>query len=307
MLSPSDLLRLPYSPDLTEGGIAYALLSLRYEDFSWEKLQNTAARAIVEIAFRRFLFQQGVPFEARPAAPFSAPLRYDVYLGGRRCQLETVLVSSRRRISELRKRPASLLKIPAPLPSDAGLQGHDLVLVAFLLALTAVPRSDVKQMIQNRQPHCLIATSPPSWRSPRRWQPLSPLALKSESSAPLTLEIHGQNETREGLTDRIALPPKTRVETNAPFFSITALRINSVPDGRIGVHSPILQDTRIIPPAGWRNVWLYGTDIFLAGYLTRQDLQRRERGKTFSAAELKPLREVFDRVREWSAARESVR
>ncbi|MCA2001703.1 MAG: hypothetical protein LDL51_07555 [Chloroflexi bacterium] len=307
MLSPSDLLRLPYSPDLTEGGIAYALLSLQYGEFSWENLQNRTARAIVEIAFRRFLFQQGVPFEARPTAPFSAPLRYDVHLGGRRCQLETILVSSRRRISEFRKRPASLLKIPAPLPSGAGLQEHDLILFAFLLALTAIPRSDLKRIIQNRQPHCLIAAPPPSWRAPRRWQPLYPLALKSESSAPLTLEIHGQNEAREGLTDLVSLPPKTRVETSAPFFSVAALRIKSVPDGRIGVHSPVLHDTLLIPPAGWRNVWLYGINIFLAGYLTQQDLQRRERGKTFAVAELKPLREVFDRAREWSAARERVR
>jgi hypothetical protein len=28
MLTPSDLLRLPYTPDLTEGGIEYALRSL---------------------------------------------------------------------------------------------------------------------------------------------------------------------------------------------------------------------------------------------------------------------------------------
>jgi hypothetical protein len=59
MLSPSDLLRLPYTPDLTEGGIAYALLSLPYKNPSYDGLLRTVSQGIVELAFRRHLSQQG--------------------------------------------------------------------------------------------------------------------------------------------------------------------------------------------------------------------------------------------------------
>ncbi|MFH1906378.1 MAG: hypothetical protein ABIL11_03190 [Chloroflexota bacterium] len=39
MLTPSDLIRLPYTPDLTEGGIAYACCSLAY---TYDRMGGTA-------------------------------------------------------------------------------------------------------------------------------------------------------------------------------------------------------------------------------------------------------------------------
>ncbi|MDO9303512.1 MAG: hypothetical protein Q7T89_19135, partial [Anaerolineales bacterium] len=67
MLSPSDLLRLPYTPDLTEGGIAYAALALSYKNLSYDQLRRMVAGTIVELAFRRYLSQQDIPFDTTAA------------------------------------------------------------------------------------------------------------------------------------------------------------------------------------------------------------------------------------------------
>ena len=99
MLSPSDLLRLPYTPDLTEGGIAYALLSLPYANLSYDRIRRTVAGAIVELAFRRHLSQQDIPFDITAATPFTDPTRHDVSLGGHRCDIKSFLISHREQIS----------------------------------------------------------------------------------------------------------------------------------------------------------------------------------------------------------------
>jgi hypothetical protein len=118
MLSPSDLLRLPYTPDLTEGGIAYALLSLSYADLSYDRIRRIVAGAIVELAFRRYLSQQDIPFEITAAAPFTDPARFDVSLGGHRCDIKSFLISHRDQITEIRRDSGILLNVPALVPSD---------------------------------------------------------------------------------------------------------------------------------------------------------------------------------------------
>src|ERR1041384_1680320 len=90
MITSSDLIRLPYTRDLTEGGIAYALHSLPYiynrsGGSPYDRLRRVVAGAVVELAFRRYLAEQKIPFEVKEAAPFTERDRYDVSLGGRRC------------------------------------------------------------------------------------------------------------------------------------------------------------------------------------------------------------------------------
>jgi len=63
----SDLVHLSYTRDLTEGGIAYALRSLPYTynrmgGSPYDRLRRTVASAAVELAFRRYLAEQNVPY-----------------------------------------------------------------------------------------------------------------------------------------------------------------------------------------------------------------------------------------------------
>ena len=326
MISSSDLLHLPYTRDLTEGGIAYALRSLPYTynragGSLYDRLRRVVAGAAVELAFRRYLSEHEIPFEVKGAMPFTDPDRYDVSLGGRRCDIHSFLIYSREQIGEMRRDPHALLKAPALVESDRnagdGYSNHDLYLFAFLSGLIAASQDDMKRVIQANQPHYLIHIMPDSWTRPFTWSSLGALALKSDSEQTQTIEIGGQDEGREMQSCTVELPPRTRVQVEDRFYSLSHIHIKTTPDARIGIYSPARAETYIIGNLDWGNIWVYGMDILLTGYLTREEFNRRAsfiqagarvfqynqtRTKNLAVpvSDLKPLSELFERVREWN-------
>ena len=322
MLSPSDLLRLPYTPNLTEGGIAYALLSLSYKNLSYDQLRRMVASAIVELAFRRYLSQQDILFDIAAATPFTDPTKHDVSLGGHRCDIKSFLISHRDQIAEIRRDPGVLLNAPALVPSDLhannGNSDNDLYLFAFLSGVIAASLSDLKKTVGANQPNYLIHVMPEKWRKPFNWNPLGALVLKSESATEMLVEISGQDSGRGNLTQLVNLPPKTRVTVNDPFYSVTAVHVKNIPLARLGIHCPAYKETHIISPLEWGNIWVYGMEITLAGYIARAEFRKRAKlvapnsrvfqynhTKTKNLAVpvsgLSPLQDLFTRVREWKA------
>ena len=334
MISSSDLIHLPYTRDLTEGGIAYALRSLSYTYnraggyptgmiSTYDRLRRVVAGAAVELAFRRYLSEHDIPFDVKGAMPFTDPDRYDVSLGGRRCEIKSFLIMHREQISEMRHNPHVVLKAPALVESDKnagdGRSDNDLYLFSFLAGLVAATQDDMKKVIAENQPHYLIHAMPESWTRPFTWSPLGALALKSESEGTQVVEIGGQDEGREMRSCRVEIPPRTRVQIENGFFSLSYVHIKSAPNARIGIHSPTRSETYIIDPSNWGNIWVYGMDILLAGYLTREEFNRRasfiqagarvfqyDKTRTKNLAvpvsDLKPLSELFERVRAWNAS-----
>ena len=72
MINVSDLIHLPYTRDLTEGGVAYALRSLPYTynrmgGSPYDRLRRIVAGVAVGLAFRRYLSEQDVPFDVKGA------------------------------------------------------------------------------------------------------------------------------------------------------------------------------------------------------------------------------------------------
>jgi hypothetical protein len=72
----------------------------------------------------------------------------------------------------------------------------------------------------------------------------------------------------------------------------------------------------LIDPFGWGNIWVYGREIILTGYLPREEFRRRSsliqpgsrvfqysktRTKNLAVpvADLKPLGRLFEQVRAW--------
>ena len=328
MISISDLIHLPYTRDLTEGGIAYAVRSLPYTynrmgGSPYDRLRRIVAGVAVELAFRRFLSEQVIPFDVKGATPFTDPDRYDVSLGGRRCDIKSFLITYREQISDMKRNPEIVLKAPALVPSDQNAaEGHsdsDIYLFAFLPGLIAASQDDLKRVIEANEPYYLIHTMPDSWTRPAKWNPLGGLVLKSESGETQTIEIGGQEEGR-GMRSRVVeLPPRTRVKIDDGFFSLSYIHVRSTPDARIGIHSPITKETHLIGAMDWGNIWVHGMDVLLAGYLTREEFNRRasaiqpgsrvfqyDRTRTKNLAvpisDLKPLSELFERVKAWNGA-----
>ena len=326
MITSPDIIHLPYTPDLTEGGIAYAVRSLpnayqRVGGSPYDRLRRVVAGVIVELAFRRYLSEQNIPFEVKGARPFTDPERYDVSLGGRRCDIQSFLISYREQISEMKRNPQVLLNAPALVPSDQnaaeGQSDKDIYLFAFLAGLIAASQADLQKAMDAGQPSYLIHVLPEAWRRPATWNPFGVLVLKSESAETQVVEIGGQDERREMRTSVMEIPPKTRVKLEQGFHSVAYIHIKSLSNARIGIHSPALQETHIINAPDWGNIWVYGLDILLAGYLTREEFNHRassilpgarvfqyDRTRTKNLAvtvsDLKPLSDLFARVREWN-------
>ena len=322
MITASDLLRIPYTPDLTEGGIAYAGHSLprMYDRMgsSFDRLRRIVASVVVELAFRRYLAQRNIPFDIKGATPFTDPDRYDVSLGGHRCDIKSFLISHRTQITALRADLGLILQAPALVPLDQySADGHsenDLYLFAFLTGLVAASPDDLQKAMDASQPIYLIHTMPKAWTRPHTWIPLGPLVLKSESDETLRLEIGGQDSDRNFMTRKIELPPRTRVEANGDFYSLAYIHVESKPKARLGIYSPARRETYLIESITWSNIWVYGMDIYLTGWITREEFRRRailihEGSRVFqydqtrtknlavSVSDLKPMSELFERVR----------
>ena len=327
MILASDIIHLPYTRDLTEGGIAYALRSLPYiynrmSSSPYDSLRRVVASAAVQLAFRRYLSEQNIPFEVKGAAPFTEHDRYDVSLGGRRCDLQPFLISHRDQISEMRRNPQVLLKAPALVASDQHAgdihSQFDLYLFAFLSGLITTSANELQKVIEAKQPHYLVHVMPDAWNRPMKWNPLGTLVLKSESKETQTLEIGGQDDGREMRSCTVELPPRTRVEIQNGFFSLSYVHSKSKLDARIGIRSPAYKETYLIGAQDWGNIWIYGMDILLAGYITRDEFSRRasfiqtgSRIFQYSAthvknlavpiSDLKPLSELFERIKTQNA------
>lgn len=322
MINSSDIIRLPYTPDLTEGGIAYACRSLphtydRMGGSPFDRLRRIVAGVAVELAFRRYLTQQSIPFDIKGATPFTDPDRYDVSLGGHRCDIKSFLISHRDQITSLHADPTLILQAPALVPLDQySADGHaenDIYLFAFLTGLIAASPDDMQKAFAAGQPIHLLHAMPKTWTRPRTWIPLGRLALKSESDETLRLEIGGQDSGRDFMTRALELPPHTRCEINAGFYSLAYVHSKSRPTARLGIYSPPRKETYIIESIEWSNIWVYGMDIYLAGWITRDEFRRRaslirEGSRVFQynqtrtknlavpVSDLKPISELFERV-----------
>jgi hypothetical protein len=326
MISTSDFIHLPYTRDLTEAGIAYAVRSLSFkynqvEGGAYDRLRQIVAGVAVELAFRRHLSEQGVPFDVKGAMPFTNPDHYDVSLGGRRCNIESFLITHREQILAMKRNPQIVLNAPALVPSDqnAG-EGHsdsDLYLFAFLSGLVAASQDELQKAIGAGQPHYLIHILPDSWARPAQWNPPGALVLKSDSEQSQIVEIGGQDAGREMRSLLVEIPPRARVRVENGFFSLAYIHLKSKPNARIGIHSPSHRETYMISSLDWGNIWVYGMDILLAGFLTREEFNRaasfvregahvfqsdriRTKSLAVSVSDLKPLSELFERVKAWA-------
>jgi hypothetical protein len=257
--------------------------------------------------------------------PFTYPIRYDVSLGGHRCELKSFLITRRQQVTLIRKAPALVLKAPALIPLDQfAAEGHkpeDLYLFAFVLGVVAAARKDVDKTTASGQPTHLIFMLPDTWARPVEWLPLEKLALKSECEVPITVEIGGQDAGREFVTATLELPSKKRIPVNQSFHSLAYVHASRRPEARIGLHSSAHGEVVIIPAHAWGNIWVDGIDILLIGWLTHEEYRRRAKVlntgmHTFQydrtrvknlivpMTELNPLGPLFERVKVWAATRD---
>lgn len=332
MLTKTDLIRLEYTPDLTEAGILSTCKWLARSSWSPGQKSNNFLRrrigqVIVELALRRLLTKRQVPFQSLQLEPFSDPQQYKLSLGGYRLHLNNYLLGNRTQIRSVRQDPVVLLQAPALTPLDKfageGQTGKDIYLFAFLLALVVSTQADQLKLEATDSPNYYLALFPKPWSHPDSWVPLNPITLKSEAQHAVTVELGGLNKDRNFIQAQVQLQPSTRTTVTDEFYSLAYIHILDHPKARLAVLSQRFQpgsQMHIIQPAEWGNIWVYGLEIWLTGWLSLDEYRSRSdvlpagqntfqysrtRYKNLSVpmTELKPTEDLFEQTRAWQAAK----
>jgi hypothetical protein len=284
MLNLADLIHLPYTPDLTEGGIAYACrwlagTSEHMRDTPTERLRRKVGSAAVELAFRRYLTGQAIPFKVLGATPFTQPDQYDITLGGHRCKLASSLITRGSQTAQLRKDPGRLLEATALVPleefSGEANQPEVLHIFAFLAGWAASSQAELKKALAANQRVDWMHVLPEDWRRPRNWQALEHLVLKSDCEASLKLELGGLDGERDFVNCVVELPGHTRKSVPQEFYSLAYIHCEGLPEKRLGLHSASRAEAYIVSTQGWGNICLQAEEILLAGWLTHAEFHRQ--------------------------------
>lgn len=325
MVTASDFINIPYTPDMTQGGIAYACKSLHYTynrmgSSPYKRLQRIVAGVAVELAFRRHLVQMKVPHNNFGATPFTNPDRYDIAIGGRRCDIKSFMITNKDRIREIRADASRIENAQALIPADqfatSQLQDGDIYVFAFLTALLTPNQRSLEKAIRAGEPIFLIYSLPKPWARPKKWESLGQIAIKSNCSKTIKIEIGGQDREKETISEQLMLKPQKRLTCKSNFFSIHYMHTPNFLDGSIGIHSALLNETKIIDPLKWGNIWIYGLSAIFTGYITREEFRRKStelpagsrvfqypRTSTTNLAlpvnELHPLNQFFVQAKSW--------
>lgn len=325
MVSAADFISLKYTSDLTQGGLTYACKMLavagdRLGSPILKRLRRIVVNVAVELAFRRYLNNESVPHKYFKIAPFTDPDRYDIAIGGRRCNIKSYLLTHKNQILQVRQNPNTLLAAQALVPrgevTSSNLNDGDLYIFGFLNALITPNLRSLKKAADANQPLFLIHTLPPSWFSPTPWRSLGKIVLKSDNNHQIKLGIGGQGADRGFLNEQITLNSRERFLATRDYYTLGYLQINSLPDGLIGLHSPILRETHLVKPVEWGNIWVYGMRVIFTGYITRGEFLNRAHhlpagtqiyqyrrtqveNLALPIADLHPIENLFAHARSW--------
>jgi hypothetical protein len=326
MVSRSDFIGLDYTADLTEAGIAYARkhLSVQPEDYtgsgSHEALRGIVAGVAVELAFRRYLDRQKIPYKNISTAPFTQPERPDIMIGGRRCVVILSTITQKNQIRKLNNHPEALLDAPASVPVEKVLsdqmQDEDLFIFAFLKALIAPNLRSMKQAVRANQPIFLMHKLPAKWTHPDHWSSLGKIEIRCSSHIPTFLTLDGLDSDRNFLSEQVALHRGEEKKLSSDFFALISLYSRVLLERSVEVFSPKLENTHLIAKIRWGNIWVYGLQITLAGFMTGGEFTHRtsEPGAgtlsqkqlspisgslSISVSELHPLQGLFTRAKTW--------
>lgn len=281
MLRSTDLIHLPFPSDLTPAGIAVASRRLAYSSLTNEpihinKLRLDVAHACVELAFRRYLLDRGIQFQSEETNPFTEPGRVTIVLGGRRTVIETSLIAEREAIKRLLVDPdlllASSIQIPARLQSADLRSGNDLTIFAFAAAGVHGKREELLLAAQSAEPFLCSHIMPQAWRHPGVRNSPGELSLMYSGESPVVMDVYGIDLQREPCVERIALDPQTRVKSRVAYLSVSCLHTSTIPTARVEISSSAHRGAYTIMPLQWSNVWVYGQEIILAGYLPGEEI-----------------------------------
>jgi len=325
------LIRIEYTPDLAEAGVREVARALAFPARfphldGFDQMRQRVADNIVSLAFRRYLVRQEIPHQTVESASFTEPDQFDIAFGGRRCVLFAQLICQRELIQQVNRAPELLLQGNVYLPEGgmaAAYRDVDIYLFVYLTALVTHSRDEVDKAHLAGQPLYIAHQMPARWSMPKIWQPFGEVACKADTMENVWLELHGQDKRQAYHLQNLVLPPRQRISGSSSFFTIGAVHTDVIPSGPVGLFSPALSETYLISPHQWGNIWVYGLNLYLAGYTTQAEFNRlaqRVDAEQVAAvtpcaqsvsfmsipqAALRPVADLFVRARNWDQQQQS--
>ena len=203
VLTASDLIHINFTEQMTRAGIAYAIQTLvTRRDFkafkNYDRLRSDIVDIAVQLAFRRHLTTHRIPHDSQLDRPFTRPDLQSVSIGGRKCEIISVLISNRDTIYDINRDNNQLLqapvKIPAPLFETENLADKDLLIFAFATGLITATQHELHRAQSASQPTCFIHLPPRIWSHPSRWRSLGQMVITISTLRDATkVEIVGTN------------------------------------------------------------------------------------------------------------------
>ena len=284
MLTLSDFVHLPFTPDLTETGNLYACRCLALDlaqasNLDLAPLRRLSAEIAADLSLRRYFAQEHISIKFLDASPFTHPDRNEIILGGRPCHVLNASMARKAHIDHIKDDPAVLLAAPACVPSAAlaseswGYQ--DLLIFTFTLAVPKLAReaSGKGRAVGNADFYIYIL--PGSWRKARMNGAFTDLTLQNASNDEVTLELGGQTANRDFLRLELLLPSRQSGIAAQGFTRLAYILTHHVPTATISVFDQKNKRALHITPDRWGNLGVDGVEIILAGYLEVGEFRRR--------------------------------
>jgi hypothetical protein len=322
MITERDFVVLPFTSDLSSAGLVYARRVLARSraagsSNSYDALRRNAASGAVNLALRRHLVEQRIPFGVQRATPFLDPERYDLQLGGRACELKVYLISRRAQWQALTEDPELALDAPALVPLDRHttetVRGRDLYLFAFVGAGVG---KQAQHGLQANAPDggAWMHLIPRTWNSARAQAALGIVALEMSGTESTTLGFVAADLSGAPEEPNVVLATGKSVELERPLLALHGVYSDRRPSGRVLLRAGSGRLVHAIEPSEWHDVRLHGWGIILLGWITRQMFRtsaklippgRRvfqfDRTKTknlgVAVANLKPVADLLDSVK----------
>lgn len=326
MITSSDFVHLDFTDHLTQAGISYTIRNLvgavaYQKSITYDRIRLGVAEIAVELAFRRHLSRNGIPHGSKRVRPFTKPDHQSVYIGGRKCEIISYLIQHRETIHSIGKDPTLLLQIPVQAPDDLIKTDHiadtDLLIFAFATSLVTTTRDELERAQKASQPTYCIHLLPKLWSHSPSWRSLGQMAVHNNSHEPVTLEMLGSGISHELLEEQLLLLPLQKVVLETEFYSLNLIHHVQCNGTNVEISSPTVEKSYQITRYDWENIWVYGMEIILAGYITFGDYKRIARpfkpwkrinliGKSHSSScalkikELHALPHLFQSAKDWS-------
>jgi hypothetical protein len=288
MITRSDFIPLPFTPDLMQAGILFACRELAFgriqESGSQEQLRQLVGDIAVELAFRHYLDELRLRFKTHEDRPVSLPGKGEVILGGRGCHLVNRLVdphTSSRMDADLGPYLRSSVGLPPSELSSDRLADHDLLVFTFIKLRKSNP--------QAASPGFLL------YRFPASWSNLS-LPPSIQSRQGIQVELGGRGAGGEALNEVLHLLPGEAASSSRIFRSLAYLSIQRPVPKYLFVSLPGRKPLQI-EPGQWQNLWLEVGEILLAGYIPVGEFRRHARRAKMSLGELYALQPLFDSIK----------